>query len=106
MLSGASSTRQIVMASSNRAMQAMLFRATAATRVPTNTPRDRVSLTKATMVAGAVAMAMVPSSKPRVQWAPPIAVIATKTNAGINRLSVRTIRPKRPAAIRSRAKCR
>ena len=60
-------TRTAAAAISNRAMQAMLFRATAATRVRTNTPLLRVSLTTASTVAGAVEMARAPKSTPKVQ---------------------------------------
>jgi len=51
-------TRTAAVAISNRAMQAMLFRATAAMRVLTKTPFDRVSFTMATTVAGAVETAV------------------------------------------------
>ena len=44
-------------------MQAVLFKATAAVKVLTKTPFDRVSRTKATMVAGAVAIETAPNNR-------------------------------------------
>jgi len=88
--------------SSNPKMHAMLLIATAAISVLTNTPLDRVSRTIATIVAGAVEIAIVPNTRAKPSSIVGNSISAPATAATTKTTSNSSSSASRPNALRSR----